>query len=152
MIPTGQSFYLVTETQKQIFKDYTGLEFPTSPFGELFTEHPYNNQEWPYDRWNVMYVYDNTNGVLSIALSHRMTNTRFHAFNHKGTELDPDIAEHYINQFEHYLDEPEHTFKPSFSGELKPYPQEAKDMFSEMQKEITKELDKQIIEELRNTK
>ena len=151
MIPTGQSFYLVTETQKQIFKDYTGLEFPNSPLGELTTEHPYNNQEWPYDRWNVTYAYDNTNGVLSIALSHRMTNTRFHAFDHKGNELDSDIAEFYINQVCKMSPVFDHPFI-SFKGELKPYPQEAKDMFSEMQKEITKELDKQIIEELRNTK
>jgi hypothetical protein len=141
--------YFISDTQLNLFTEYTGLKFPNSPYGELSTMHPYNNQEWPYDQWRVMYVYDNTNGCLSILLNHRMTNPRWYAFDHKGNMLDPDIAEHYIGQFEHHLDEPDYPYKPSYTGELKPYPQAYTDIEKKIAEDVTNEIDKQIIEDIR---
>lgn len=76
----------MTEAQKQKFLDISGYNFDDITEQEFMTLRPYNDLEWKYSPWYVIWKYIEADELLCIEIGHRMTNERPYTFDKFGND------------------------------------------------------------------
>ena len=94
---------MLTDTQKELFKDRSGFDYDNMPdecskdeeFTSFRTPYPYNDREWKLSPWWFTFVIEE-NGNLITEIEHRMTNNRIIGWDKEGKKLSNEITSKYF--------------------------------------------------------